>query len=98
MKIKMKSPTYPRRGSPVKIGNVYEVKSGKPGYMIVVNIISKATSWNNVVLLRVNTSGEIVRGLNEPERYVQDHKDLVGTVELPPMEIKWFTDETDHVE
>lgn len=96
MKIKMKPPNYPRRGSEVKVGNVYEVKSGKPGYFIVV-AISPDGKWNNVVMLRTNSKGEIVRGLNEPKKYIQEHKDLVGFVELPDMEIKWFIDEEGHV-
>jgi hypothetical protein len=95
MKIHFTPRLKPRRGSPVKVGNVYATKQGLNGYFIVVGILKVGKHerpYNNITMLRFNMEGEIIRGLNEPEQYVQNHKDLVGEIKggVPSLEVEWY--------
>lgn len=92
MKINLTPRLTPRRGEPVRVGNVYSTKMGPNGYFLVVGVVRRDGDrpWNNVVLLRFDQAGQVTRGSNEPEAYVQDHKDLIGFVEnMPDIIVKW---------
>lgn len=86
---------HPRRGAPVCVGNVYANNYGKPYYRLVLSVMKRTDDrpWKNVVCLRIDTKGEIVGCVNEPEAYVRDHQDLVGfapAVEKMNFKIQWI--------
>lgn len=85
-----------RRGTPVKAGNVYATKQGLNGYFVVVAVAEhgKYKPYTNVIMLRFDMAGNIIRAVCEPEPYVQNHKDLVGEVDgpLPDLTVKWYND------
>lgn len=95
MQIKVTPRLKPRRGAIPKIGNVYATKQGINGYFLVVGIQHPGKNerpYNNVHMIRFSMSGEVVGCVNEPEVYVQNHKDLVGEIEgeMPTMTVKWY--------
>lgn len=95
MKVTIDSIRHVHRGGEVKVGNVYTNPHGKNVFKVVVGICktsaSGRTPFNNVVLLDVTHDGSIVRGHNEPESYVREHQDLVGTVtNMPHLKIEWL--------
>jgi hypothetical protein len=84
------------RGGPVKIGNVYTNPHGKPHFKIVLGIVNQINHrpFKNVALLKILATGEIAGCAMEPEKYVQDHQDLIGIVEeMPTLKIKWLRKE-----
>lgn len=97
MKIEALSPVKFRRGGEVKIGNVYTNPHGRPCYKIVLGIINRGTTarpFNNVALYKVFADGECAGANCEPEQYLREHQDLVGTiVEMPTLKIEWLTEE-----
>lgn len=86
---------HPRRGGEVKVGNVYTNPHGKNFYKIVVGMVVREFDrrpWNNVIMLHVNTAGEIVGSSNQPLTYISEHQDLVGIVKvMPSLKIEWFS-------
>jgi hypothetical protein len=94
MKVKALAPTAFRRGGEVKIGNVYTNPHGRPHYKIVLGIIirdNRARPYNNIVLYKVFADGSCAGASVEPEAYVRDHQDLVGTVtNMPTLNIEWL--------
>ena len=93
MKVKLDPARIARRGDPVKVGNVYQHPRGRPVFKVVVGIVERDTRgrpWNCIVLLCIDGSGNVVRGVNEPEGYVRQHQDLVGRIEqMPVLKLKW---------
>ena len=93
MKIEMVPRIYSRRGEPVEVGNVYANPSLRY-YRIVMAVVNQngTRPWNNVTCIHVNSFGDIVGSSNQPQRYVQEHQDLVGRVvgEMPSMKIRWL--------
>lgn len=94
MKVLMTPNIAPRRGLPVKIGNVYANAHGAPHYKVVVGIIpidKWQRPYNRVVSLHIDATGAIVGCSRNPEEYIRDHNDLVGKVEsMPELKIKWI--------
>ena len=94
MKIEMVPEIKPRRGGAVKVGNVYTNPHGRPFYKVVMGIIDPSWSnrarFNNIVMLHVNSLGQIVGSSVQPELYVREHQDHVGTVRsMPSLKIEW---------
>lgn len=87
-------------GSPVRRGNVYANKTRhrkrRYDYKLVVAVLggeadpvfNMRAPWNNIVVLHLTQDGRIVGSAVLPERYVQHHHYLVGSV--PAAEHKWF--------
>jgi hypothetical protein len=76
------NPEYKRqRGVDVAVGNVY---LGRNDMMRVCLAVAPRDAfdrpWNNVLLVTVNVTGQIISGSMQPERYVSDHMNFVGTV------------------
>lgn len=93
MKFKIQPKIVPRRGTPVVEGNVYANRKGQNYFDVVIAILKRDGDrpWNNVCILRVDIHGNLRGVRQEPERYVSEHKDLVGKVkEIPALEIEWF--------
>lgn len=94
MKAELNPTIAPRRGTQPKIGNVYSHARGKPVWKIVVGHVAmdkRERPWNNVVLLHVNLTGDVVSCSREPEAYVRDHQDLVGYVKtMPTLKVEWL--------
>lgn len=94
MKVEMIPPIKPVRGGEVKVGNVYTNPHGRSFYKIVVGIVNnveRRRPWNNIVMLHVNVSGDIIGSSNQPMAYVKDHQDLIGTIEkMPTMKVEWL--------
>lgn len=92
MKVEMQPRLAPRRGSAPKEGNVYVAKWGRY-YKIVLGIVKRDGNrpWSNIVMLHVDSLGEICGCSREPEIYVQNHQDLVGrVVKMPTFKIEWL--------
>lgn len=96
MKVEMIPQIKPRRGGPVKEGNVYTNPHGPGYYKVVMGIIpdtwrKTGRNWNKIVLLHISSLGEIVGASCQPETYVCNHQDLVGIVKhMPSLKIEWL--------
>jgi len=95
MKVEMIPALKPRRGGKVKEGNVYTNPHGRNFYKVVMGIIppewSNRARYNNIVMLHVSSTGQIVGASVQPETYVCNHQDLVGTVKnMPALKIEWL--------
>lgn len=95
MKVEMIPRLRPRRGGEVKEGNVYTNPHGRPFYKVVVGIIpasySNRARWNNIVMVHVDSLGQVVGSSNQPEKYVSEHQDHVGVVRnMPALKIEWL--------
>ena len=96
MKVEMGRRLHPRRGGPVLVGNIYSNPHGRNYYKVVVNVLTKnSTGWRqrytNVIMLHVDTLGNIVGSSNQPETYVSEHQDLVGKVKgMPTLKLDFF--------
>lgn len=93
MKFKIEPKIMARRGTEVKEGNVYANRKGQNYFDVVIAILERDGSrpWNNVCLVRVDIHGKVWGVRQEPERYVSEHKDLVGRVaEMPELKVEWF--------
>lgn len=99
MRVEMIPRLSPRRGGPVKVGNVYTKPHGRPFYKVVVGIIPESyrgrAKWNNIVMLHVDALGNICGASCQPTIYVSNHQDHVGTVKnLPTLKIEWLSKES----
>lgn len=93
MKVELPNKLQPRRGDPVKVGNVYSNAHGKNMFRIVVSLAKQHRDrpFNNVIMLTVDSYGNIIGTKQEPENYVKDHLDLVGAVkDMPVLKVKWI--------
>lgn len=95
MKVEMVPQLKPRRGGQVLVGNVYTNPHGRPFYKVVVGIIppeySNRARWNNIVMLHIDSTGNIVGASTQPTKYVSEHQDHVGTVRnMPSLKIEWL--------
>lgn len=86
----------PVRGADVVEGNVYVHPRGRPFFKIVVGVLTEQMAlgrrkWNNVIMLHVDATGQVVGASQQPILYVKNHQDLVGKVrELPSLKIEWI--------
>lgn len=95
MKVEMIPPIFPRRGGEVKEGNVYTNPHGRPFYKVVIGLVppdwGRSGRWNNVVMVHVTSTGQIVGASCQPKTYVSNHQDLVGVVKsMPTLKIEWL--------
>lgn len=94
MKVSMIPQLSPRRGGKVCEGNVYTNPHGRNFYKVVMGIIppefSNRAKYNNVVMIHVSSTGQIVGASVQPHIYVSEHQDLVGTAIIPDLKIKWL--------
>jgi hypothetical protein len=97
MKVEMLPRLHPRRGGKVKVGHVYTNPHGRPFYKVVVGLVpdsyrSRGT-WNNVVMLHIDSLGNVVGCSNQPELYVSEHQDHVGIVKNEfTLKIEWLSE------
>lgn len=94
MKVTISPQLFPRRGGDVEVGNVYSNDHSR-FFRIVVGIIEdkhkSRKTWNNVVCLHVDATGDIVGASCQPTLYVREHQDLVGKATImPAMKIEWL--------
>ena len=95
MRVEMMPKLHPRRGSEVKEGNVYTNPHGRNFYKVVMGIIppefSNRARYNDIVMLHVDSGGNVVGASVQPKIYVSEHQDLVGIVRnMPPLKIEWL--------
>lgn len=93
MKINMGDRLEPRRGDPVKVGNVYANAHGRPFYRIVIAVNNRDSGrpWNNVVCIHVNSISGVMGSSNVPEKYLSEHADLIGYVkDMPELKIEFI--------
>lgn len=93
MKINMGNRLEPRRGDPVKVGNVYANTHGRPFYRIVIAVVGRegGRPWNNVVCIHVNSITGVMGSSNVPEKYLSEHNDLIGYVkDMPELKIEFI--------
>lgn len=84
----------PRRGGPVKVGNVYANPTGR-FYKVVIGIIPKdfgrREKFANIAMLHIDSLGRVCGAACQPEGYVQNHQDPVGVVKnMPSLKIEWL--------
>lgn len=97
MKVHISPQLFPCRGGEVAVGNVYSNDHSR-FFRIVVGIVEdkhkSRKTWNNVVCIHVDATGDIVGASCQPTLYVKEHQDLVGRVkEMPSMKIEWLREE-----
>lgn len=95
MKVEVIPNSAARRGDEVKVGNVYTNAHGRPHYKIVIGIITREGRFrrphNNVAVFKVFADGSCAGAACEPEAYLRDHQDLVGTIkEMPTLKVEWL--------
>lgn len=93
MKAIITPPIKPTRGGKVVEGNVYANSHGRY-YKICIAVVNRqdCRPFNNVAFIHVNALGDVVGVSMQPEAYVSNHQDLVGTIigPLPDLKIKWL--------
>lgn len=96
MKVRL-DPLRTQRGGPVVVGNVYACNRAPAfrDFRIVVGLAERGgrfrAPWNNVVLIHVDSSGDVIGCSRQPQNYVSNHWDLIGKVEkMPSMKITWL--------
>ena len=96
MKVTVPNEYIPRRGAKVNPGGVYYKRQGNPFFRIVLAIVEQVRErpYNNVAMLHVDATGAVVGCSMQPDRYVQDHMDLIGIVENMP-ELKIIFNQTE---
>lgn len=95
MKVSMTPKLHPRRGAEVEVGNVYINPHGRPFYKVVLGKVpsdwGRNGKWNNIVMLHITSTGDIVGASCQPTKYVSEHQDLVGKVKnMPELKIEWL--------